>query len=52
VTESEGVPFESNPPPDAMPDLDLEVEGLPFAAPEATGADIPPEPADDQEEQQ
>lgn len=24
------MPFESNPPPDAMPDLDLDVENLPL----------------------
>jgi len=33
VSDEGGVPFESNPPPDEMPDLDLDVAELPLTAP-------------------
>lgn len=30
MTADSGVPFESNPPPDEQPDLDLDVDQLPL----------------------
>ena len=44
-----GVPFESNPPPDHMPDLDLEVGALPLTRETGPGPE-PPEPKEKESE--